>query len=53
MGPHVKFVSPICDLILKEKMGGNFHIRKKTIPGGRGSEGGMIKTIKIQFKFQM
>ena len=31
-------------LFSKEKMGVNFYIRKKTIPGGEGgSEGGMAK----------
>ena len=45
MGPNVKFVSPICDLISKRKNRGNFFIRKKTIPGGvRG--GVWQKTIK-------
>ena len=34
MGPNVKFVSPICDLIFERKNRGNFFIRKKTIPGG-------------------
>ena len=36
MGPNVKFVSPICGLISERKNGVNFHIRKKTIPGGGG-----------------
>ena len=31
MGPNVKFVSPICDLIFERKNRGNFFIRKKTI----------------------
>ena len=31
MGPNVKFVSPICDLISERKNRGNFCIRKKTI----------------------
>ena len=42
MGPNVKFVSHICDLIFERKNRGNFFIRKKTIPGG-GSEGGFGK----------
>ena len=40
MGPNVKFVSPICDLISERKNRGNFHIYKKTIPGGGGPRGG-------------
>ena len=44
MGPNVKFVSPICDLISERKIGVIFFIRKKTIPGGEGgSEGGFGK----------
>ena len=39
MGPNVKFVSHICDLISERKNRGNFFILKKTIPEG-GSEGG-------------
>ena len=31
MGPNVKFVSPICDLISERKIGVSFFIRKKTI----------------------
>ena len=31
MGPNVKFVSPISDLIFERKNRGNFFIRKKTI----------------------
>ena len=33
-------------------MGVNFHIRKKTIPGEGGSEGGMVKDHKNRFFFQ-
>ena len=40
MGPNVKFVSPICDLISKRKNRGNFFIHKKTIPGLGGGWGG-------------
>ena len=51
MGPNVKFVSPICDLISERKNRGNFFIRKKTIPGG-GVQGGVWqKTIKNTFFF--
>ena len=47
MGPNVKFVSPICDLIFERKNRGNFFIRKKTIPGGEGVRGGVWqKTIR-------
>ena len=48
MGPNVKLVSPICDLISKRKNRGNFFIRKKTIPGGRGGgpRGGLAKDHK-------
>ena len=45
MGPNVKFVSPICDLIFERKNRGNFFIRKKTIPGG-GPRGGLAKDHK-------
>ena len=35
MGPNVKKIHPSVILFpKKKKMGGNFHIRKKTIPGG-------------------
>ena len=51
MGPNVKFVSPICDLIFERKNRGNFFIRKKTIPGGvRG--GVWQKTIRNTFFFR-
>ena len=46
LGPNVKFVSPICDLISKRKNRGNFFIRKKTIPGGGGPRGGLAKDHK-------
>ena len=48
MGPNVKFVSPICDLLSERKNRGNFFIRKKTIPGGGGggSEEGLAKDHK-------
>ena len=47
MGPNVKFVSPICDLIFERKNRGNFFIRKKTIPGGGGgTRGGLAKDHK-------
>ena len=40
MGPNVKFISPICDLISERKIGVIFVIRKKTIRGGGGGPGG-------------
>ena len=46
MGPNVKFVSPICDLISERKIGVIFFIRKKTIPGGGARGGVWQKTIK-------
>ena len=46
MGPNVKFVSPICDLISERKNRGNFQIYKKTIPGGGGPRGGLAKDRK-------
>ena len=45
MGPNVKFVSHICDLIPERKIGVIFFIRKKTIPGG-GPRGGLAKDHK-------
>ena len=48
MGPSVKFVLAIIDSISQKKMGVNFFIRKKTIPGGGGGGGGGVwqKTIR-------
>ena len=43
MGPNVKFVSPICDLIFERKKRGNYFIRKKTIPGEGDPRGGLAK----------
>ena len=51
MGPNVKFVSPICDLISERKTGVIFFIRKKTIPGGGVRGGVWQKTIKNTFFF--
>ena len=55
MGPNVKFVSPICDLICKRKNRGNFFIRKKTIPGVGGvwvgPGGGLAKDQKTYGHF--
>ena len=46
MRPSVKFVLAIIDSISKKKMGVNFFIRKKTIPGGGGPRGGLAKNHK-------
>ena len=47
MGPNVKFVSHICDLISERKNRGNFFNPKKDYTGGVGrgglSEGGFGK----------
>ena len=43
MGPSIKFVLAIVDAFSNKKMGVNFFHRKKTKPGGGGSEGGLAK----------
>ena len=51
MGPNVKFVSHICDLISERKNRGNFFIRKKTIPGVGGEGGPRVGLAKDHKKY--